>query len=93
MDTTEASNDSFGIDVILSDGDKPAPSCPHGTFTAQVNVVTLKCAVIWTLITNLLYEILLYFFKIGPIKKHRTSRIASYGFVSHSLENVLVCFT
>uniref|UniRef100_A0A3Q3X8E1 GRF-type domain-containing protein n=1 Tax=Mola mola TaxID=94237 RepID=A0A3Q3X8E1_MOLML len=30
MDTTEAGNDSFGIDVILSDGDKPAPCCPHG---------------------------------------------------------------
>lgn len=30
MDKTETNDDSFGIEVILSDGDKSAPCCPHG---------------------------------------------------------------
>uniref|UniRef100_A0A673B9E8 GRF-type domain-containing protein n=1 Tax=Sphaeramia orbicularis TaxID=375764 RepID=A0A673B9E8_9TELE len=30
MDVTDAKDDSFGIEVILPDGDKKAPCCPHG---------------------------------------------------------------
>uniref|UniRef100_UPI0037E9AA80 rRNA N6-adenosine-methyltransferase ZCCHC4 n=1 Tax=Semicossyphus pulcher TaxID=241346 RepID=UPI0037E9AA80 len=30
MDITEANDDTFGIEVILQDGDKTAPCCPHG---------------------------------------------------------------
>ncbi|XP_071397832.1 rRNA N6-adenosine-methyltransferase ZCCHC4 [Centroberyx affinis] len=30
MDVSGANDDSFGIEVILPEGDKKAPSCPHG---------------------------------------------------------------
>ncbi|XP_075890019.1 rRNA N(6)-adenosine-methyltransferase ZCCHC4 [Nelusetta ayraudi] len=30
MDKTEANEDSFGLEVVLSDSDKAAPWCPHG---------------------------------------------------------------
>uniref|UniRef100_A0A3Q3AXK3 rRNA N(6)-adenosine-methyltransferase ZCCHC4 n=1 Tax=Kryptolebias marmoratus TaxID=37003 RepID=A0A3Q3AXK3_KRYMA len=30
MDLTESNPDGLGIEVILPDGDKPAPCCPHG---------------------------------------------------------------
>lgn len=32
MEKNEASEESFGIEIVLPDGDKPAPCCPHGQF-------------------------------------------------------------
>lgn len=30
MDKTEDNDESFGIEVIVPDGDKTTPCCPHG---------------------------------------------------------------
>lgn len=32
MDKNEANEDSFGLEVVLTDSDKSAPWCPHGEF-------------------------------------------------------------
>lgn len=35
MEITEGNEGSFGIEVVLQDGDKTAPCCPHGEVTIK----------------------------------------------------------